>query len=170
MSAEAPGAGASASALLQDIILRHYRAPIGKRVIDHPTVTVERANPLCGDTLTLALRVRDGVIEDAGFQARACSITQATASMVMERVVGTRIEDGVHLADRIDALIEPDPDPSATAGPQAAATVPDAAGDDLLAVRSVIRFPARKACVRLVTTVLRDALSGVRDPRRAGHA
>jgi nitrogen fixation protein NifU and related proteins len=143
VSAETAG---SASALLQEIILRHYRAPVRKQVITAPTATVEKQNPLCGDTLALAIRVRGYVIEDAGFQAQACSITQATASMVMARIVGQSPDEARALADTIEALAE-DAAPSAlTLG-------------DLEAVRSVARFPARKACVRLVTGALREALA-----------
>jgi nitrogen fixation protein NifU and related proteins len=143
VSADAPAG--SPSAVLQEIILRHYRAPHGKKLVDAPTVTVERANPLCGDTLALSLRVRDGLIEDAGFQAQACSITQATASMVMARVVGADAHGALALVNTIEALADD-------------AVAPSAPDDDLQALRSVARFPARRGCVRLVTSALREAV------------
>lgn len=145
----APAGADQVTSLYQEIILQHYRAPRHKTGIADATATVEHRNPLCGDVLTMEVRVQDGRIAAAGFSARACSIAQATASMLLDRVVGQRVDDAAALLHGIDALIE-------RAEPLSS-DESDRLGD-LRSLQSVVRFPARKACVRLVTATLADAL------------
>lgn len=139
------------ASLYQEIILSHYRTPKHKGALAAPTATIEHRNPLCGDVLTLQLQ-RDGDrIVDAAFGARACSITQATASMLLQRVIGGTVAEATVVMAQIERLIE-------GAGP-----VPEselAALGDLRALASVARFPARKACVRLVTGAIAEAVAG----------
>ncbi len=157
LSADLPPAGPltgaapndpTAASLYQEIILAHYRAPQHKGVLAAPTASVEHRNPLCGDVLTLHLRREGDTIVDAAFSARACSITQATASMLLERVIGGSVSHAAELIGQVEGLIE-----GASSGE--AETL-----GDLRALASVARFPARKACVRLVTGALTQALSG----------
>lgn len=137
---------ARVASLYQEIILSHYRAPQHKGALATATATVEHSNPLCGDVLTIQLH-RDGTrIVDAAFSARACSITQATASMLLGRVIGGSVADAAALIARIELLIDGAANGSETLG-------------DLRALASVARFPARKACVRLVTGALAAAIT-----------
>lgn len=136
------------ASLYQEIILSHYRAPQHKGALTAPTTTVEHRNPLCGDVLTLDVQLEGDRIVDAAFAARACSITQATASMLLGRVIGGSVAEAAVLIGQIEGLIE--------------GTVSDAdsaALGDLRALASVTRFPARKACVRLVTGAMTDAMA-----------
>jgi nitrogen fixation protein NifU and related proteins len=137
------------ASLYQDIILSHYRAPKHKGVLSAPTSAVEQRNPLCGDVLSVQLQLNGDQIVDGAFSARACSITQATASMLLSRIVGGSVAHARVLIDDVDRLIE-------TAAPFAA-SMDDTLGD-LRALQSVARFPARKACVRLVTSAVSEAL------------
>jgi len=147
-----PGAAvpdAGVASLYQEIILSHYRAPLHRGPLVGATVSVEQQNPLCGDTLTLQVR-RDGdTIADAAFTARACSITQATASMLLRRVIGHSVQDARAVVADVEDLLEQ----SSPAGVRGAHL------GDLRALGSVARFPARKACVRLVTSALLEALA-----------
>jgi nitrogen fixation protein NifU and related proteins len=138
------------ASLYQDIILSHYRAPKHKGVLATPTAAVEQRNPLCGDVLSVQLQLRGEQIVDGAFSARACSITQATASMLLSRIIGGTANDARTLIGDVDRLID-------TAAPLA--TPADDTLGDLRALQSVARFPARKACVRLVTSALTEALA-----------
>ena len=149
-----PGAlppDAGLASLYQEIILQHYRAPLHKGVLDAALPGVEHRNPLCGDVLSMQLAVSDGRVEDAAFSARACSITQATASMLLDRIIGRTVTDARQLLAEVESLIDR---PLADGSGTVAASL-----GDLRALQSVSRFPARKACVRLVTHALREALS-----------
>ena len=139
----------STSSLYQEIILAHYRAPRHRRVLAGAATATDHSNPLCGDVVAIQIQREGGRVLDAGFTARACSITQATASMVLDRIIGGTVADARTLLRQIDALIEGKP----------LGDVVDADHlGDLMSLASVARFPARKACVRLVTTALADAL------------
>ena len=91
-------------------------------------------------------------IADAAFSARACSITQATASMLLSRVIGGSTADARAVMAQVERLIE-QPTPLTDAESQELG--------DLRALASVNRYPARRACVRLVTGALTEALDAV---------
>ena len=138
------------ASLYQEIILSHYRAPKHKGALLGVAAGVEHQNPLCGDTISMQVQVNDGRITDAAFGARACSITQATASMLLSRVIGLSVAEAMQVVAQVERLIEPGTPLSES----------DAASlGDLRALASVIRFPARKACVRLVTGAVSDAIA-----------
>jgi len=138
------------ASLYQEIILSHYRAPKHKGALAGAAAGVEYQNPLCGDTISVQVLVADGHIADAAFGARACSITQATASMLLSRLIGLPVAEATLVVAQVERLIEP-----GTPLDEAEA----ASLGDLRALASVIRFPARKACVRLVTVAISDAIT-----------
>jgi nitrogen fixation protein NifU and related proteins len=74
-------------------ILDHYKNPRNFGELENPDIRVEANNPLCGDRLSMDVRLRDGVVEDVSFSGRGCAISQASASMLTERMVGERLED-----------------------------------------------------------------------------
>jgi nitrogen fixation protein NifU and related proteins len=137
------------ASLYQEIILSHYRAPKHKGVLDAAPVAVEHRNPLCGDVMSVQLSMSNGQITNGAFTARACSITQATASMVLERIIGGSSVNARAVVAQVEQLLD-------TTAPLGAADVLQLG--DLRALASVSRFPARKACVRLVLGAVREAL------------
>jgi len=143
----------SVASLYQEIILSHYRAPKHKGALQGAAAGVEHQNPLCGDTISMQVLVDDGRIADAAFGARACSITQATASMLLSRVIGLTVAEATQVVAQVERLIEP----GALLSEAEAVTL-----GDLRALASVVRFPARKACVRLVTGAVSDAIAPAR--------
>jgi nitrogen fixation NifU-like protein len=92
--------------LYRDYILEHYRRPHNFGVLDHATASHEGANPLCGDRITLQVRVHDGKIEGVGFTGRGCAISQASASLLTDEVKGKSIDEAARLgsADVLDLL------------------------------------------------------------------
>jgi nitrogen fixation protein NifU and related proteins len=141
---------ASLASLYQEIILSHYRAPKHKGALNGEIAAIEHRNPLCGDVLSVQISFDSSRITDAAFSARACSITQAAASMVLDRVIGGTVADAEDTVSRVERLIE-------TTAPLTALESHDLG--DLRALASVSRFPARKACVRLVLSAVREAIA-----------
>jgi len=92
--------------LYRDYILEHYRRPHNFGVLDDATATQEGANPLCGDRITLQLRVRDGQINGVGFTGRGCAISQASASLLTDEIKGKPLQDAQSLTsgDVLDLL------------------------------------------------------------------
>ena len=78
--------------LYRDYILEHYRRPHNFGQLEGATTSQEGANPLCGDRITLQLRVRGGVIDGVGFTGRGCAISQASASLLTDEIKGKPVE------------------------------------------------------------------------------
>jgi len=90
--------------LYRDYILEHYRRPHNFGVLDTPTATFEGANPLCGDRITMQLGIRDGVVAEIAFTGRGCAISQASASLLTDEIMGMPVEKAE--AFRADDLLE----------------------------------------------------------------
>jgi nitrogen fixation NifU-like protein len=90
--------------LYRDYILEHYRRPHNFGVLDEPTASVEGANPLCGDRITMMLGVKDGHVDRVAFTGRGCAISQASASLLTDEVKGKPIADVA--AFRADDLLD----------------------------------------------------------------
>ena len=80
-------------------VVQHYRHPLNHRSLSAPTHAHESTNPLCGDRLRIELELRDDTLTDAAFQASACAIATASASLLTERVRGARLADVAQLSD-----------------------------------------------------------------------
>jgi nitrogen fixation NifU-like protein len=89
----------SAAAPYLALVVEHYKRPRNLRPLAAPTHVHEGVNPLCGDRLRVELQVLDGVLTDAAFQASACAIATASASLLTERVRGAAVSDVTRLSD-----------------------------------------------------------------------
>ena len=92
--------------LYRDYILEHYRRPHNFGVLEQPSATFEGSNPLCGDRITMQLRVEDGVVTDVGFTGRGCAISQASASLLTDEIKGKPVVEVADFAatDLLDLL------------------------------------------------------------------
>ncbi len=88
----------------RDYILDHYRNPRNFGTLDACDASAEDLNPLCGDRITMQLKVDDGVVSDVRFSGKGCAISQASASMLTETVKGMKLEDVARLSK--EAVLE----------------------------------------------------------------
>ena len=79
--------------LYRQDILDHSQNPRNFGTLDHPEISAEDSNPLCGDKIRMDLRVKDGTIEDVKFTGVGCSISRAAASMLTEEIKGKTLEE-----------------------------------------------------------------------------
>jgi nitrogen fixation NifU-like protein len=79
--------------LYRDYILEHYRRPHNFGVLEAATTSYEGSNPLCGDRITMMLRLEDGVVRDVAFTGRGCAISQASASLLTDEIRGKTVEE-----------------------------------------------------------------------------
>ena len=83
--------------LYREQILDHYKNPHNWGEIEDADLEFEDTNPLCGDELKVQLRIRDGKVETVAFSGHGCAISQASASMASDEVVGLPVDDLVRL-------------------------------------------------------------------------
>jgi nitrogen fixation NifU-like protein len=139
--------------LYREVILDHYRNPRKQGTLQGDHVHAEGNNPSCGDEFFLDVAVADGVIADAAMRGQGCSISQASGSMMMDKIVGMSIDDVRDLTHKFKLMmsIEEGDNP----------VDPDKPGSvlgDLEALQGVRKFPVRIKCADLAWTTLSDAL------------
>jgi len=88
----------------RDYILDHYRHPRNFGRLERVDAHAEDINPLCGDQIRMELELDDGVVKDIRFSGKGCAISQASASMLTERVKGMKLADVAKLSK--DAVLE----------------------------------------------------------------
>ena len=140
--------GSSLDELYREVILDHFRDPRNKGALSDPTGTFAGSNPICGDEVTIDLRVTDGRIADIAFRGEGCSISQASASMLADQVVGMSVGDSRTLAGVVRAMLQTGEEPSSDVG-------------DLDALRGVAKFPVRVKCALLSWNVLEQGLNTI---------
>jgi nitrogen fixation NifU-like protein len=90
----------------REFILDHYRNPRNFGRLEKPDISHEEYNPLCGDLVGMDFRIENGVIADVRFHGRGCAISQASASLMTERLKGMRLEEARNISkeDVLDEL------------------------------------------------------------------
>ena len=136
--------------LYQQLIIDHNRHPRNFGPLEHATQTASGDNPLCGDRITVYLRMKNDVIEDIRFEGSGCAISQASASLMTTAVRGKKATDAVELFQAFHAMV---------AGPQGPPADTRRLGK-LAAFAGVRAFPARVKCANLAWHALRAALKG----------
>ncbi len=143
--------------LYQDLILDHGKRPRNFRAVDGANREALGHNPLCGDRLTLTLRVDEqGVICDAGFQGSGCAISVASASMMTDMLKGKTLAEARALFDYMHASC------TGAAHDQASA-IPLCPNEDerdrLQALAGVRHYPMRVKCATLAWHTMQAALA-----------
>jgi len=133
--------------LYQEIIVDHNRRPRNCREIPDADRTAVGDNPLCGDRLTVYVKVREGVIRDIGFVGSGCAISTASASLMTEALLGKTEREAAALFGRFHDLV---------AGP---GREKRASLGKLEALAGVREFPARVKCATLAWHTVRTALN-----------
>jgi nitrogen fixation NifU-like protein len=130
--------------LYQEVILDHGKRPRNFGKLENATLKADGFNPLCGDKLTLELKLDNGVVKDAKFTGAGCAISVASASLMTETLKGKTIEQVNTIFERFHQLLTTD------------SAVPDMGK---LAVFSGVReFPARVKCATLAWHTMKAAL------------
>ena len=139
--------------LYQEIILDHYRNPHNKGLREPFDSEVHHVNPTCGDEITLRVHVQgaaaDSVVSDVSYDAEGCSISQASASVLTDLVIGKPVAEAMTKLDAFMELmhgrgnVEPDEDVL----------------EDGIAFAGVAKFPARIKCALLSWMAFKDATS-----------
>ena len=138
--------------LYQEVILDHSKNPRSFRKLPGADREKEGFNPLCGDRLTIYLRLENGVIREITFEGAGCAISTASASMMTEALRGKTEEDARKIFQQFHDLV--------TGGSEAAG----AALGKLAVFAGVSQFPVRVKCATLPWHTVVAALEGSPEP------
>jgi nitrogen fixation NifU-like protein len=134
--------------LYQEIILNHYKNPVGKVSQVLAEDSVHHVNPTCGDEITLAIEVKDGKTH-ISFANIGCSISQASASVMYELCEGQDFQKIMDIEDSFLELMQS----------RGQGIADDEILGDAIAFVGVSQFPARIKCALLPYMALKDAIS-----------
>lgn len=139
--------------LYQEVILDHNKRPRNFRAIEDANRTAEGYNPLCGDRLTVYLKIEGDVIQDVSFKGSGCAISKASASLMTDALKGKTVGEADALFERFHHLVTAPPD---------VATDTDRLGK--LAVFAGVReFPVRVKCASLAWHTVKAAIANVHE-------
>lgn len=134
-------------AFQQQLITQHFRHPRHRGQLDRPSGSARVTNPFCGDEVTVHVRVEGDRIAEAAFEGRGCTISQASASMLMSLIQDASTGEAEALVRRFTAFVKGE-------GGEA-----DGSLRDLTALEGVSRFPTRIRCALLPFDALTRALT-----------
>jgi nitrogen fixation protein NifU and related proteins len=137
--------------MYQDIILDHYRHPHHRGLREPYDAEVHHVNPLCGDELTVRVSLKEvggaPAVADVSYDALGCSISQASASVMTDLVIGKNVDEAMAIFEEFLALMrskgEGEPDEDLL--------------EDAVAFSGVSKYPARIKCALLGWMAWKDA-------------
>ena len=146
--------------MYQEMILDHYRNPHHQGLREPFDAEVHHVNPVCGDEVTMRVTVKDvdgePVLEDVSYDALGCSISQASASVLSDLVIGKPVSEAMRVSQAFLELMqsrgEIDPDEDLL--------------EDAVAFAGVSRYPARIKCALLGWMAWKDATARAMEVRR----
>jgi nitrogen fixation protein NifU and related proteins len=139
----------NSDSMYQEIILDHYKHPHHKGLREPFEAEVHHLNPTCGDEITLRVHLDGGTVADVSYDSEGCSISQASASVLTDLVIGKSLAEATAAYDEFVRLmqskgqLEPDEDVL----------------EDGIAFAGVSKYPARVKCALLAWMAWRDAVT-----------
>lgn len=130
--------------LYRRVIMDHYKNPRNRGSFEGDAVTINLNNPTCGDRISLAMKVEDGIVKDAKFTGEGCSISLSSASMMTDAVKGKTFEEALKMAENFSGLMK---------GENV-----EFEYEDIEALSGVNKFPARIKCAMLAWNALRKGV------------
>ena len=140
--------------MYQDIILDHYRNPHHKGLRDPFDAEVHHVNPVCGDEVTLRVSLKDvngePVVEDVSYDSLGCSISQASASVMSDLVIGKPVAEAMTISQAFLGLMQ-------SKGSRVEGHPDEGLLEDAVAFVGVSKYPARIKCALLGWMAWKDA-------------
>ena len=136
--------------LYQELIIDHSKRPRNFHVLNQPNREAEGYNPLCGDRLTLYLKMDGEIVKDASFVGCGCAISTASASLMTESLKGKTRDQALKLLDQFHELVTTDTQATKDLG-------------KLRVFCGVRDYPTRVKCATLAWHTLKSALTSVEE-------
>jgi len=137
--------------MYQEIILDHYRNPHHKGLREPFASQVHHVNPTCGDEVTMRVDLTGDVISDISYESQGCSISQASASVLTDLLIGKNVEQAREVQETFLKLMQ-----ARGEGPEFAEEHEEVL-EDAVAFAGVSKYPARVKCALLSWMAWKDA-------------
>lgn len=132
--------------LYRELVVDHYRRPRNHGVLGEATHRLEGVNPVCGDSVELDVRLVGDVLEELMFRGQGCAISQASASMMTERLQGRSLDEAGGVLAQVRSMLVDGFEPN------------ERELGDLAALQGVAKLPVRVKCAMLGWNVLEKGL------------
>ena len=133
-----------------EILTEHNIRPEHKHDLPDANIVLEGVNPSCGDDIWLKLKVENGVVENGAFVGDGCAISQASADIMLDMIVGRTKDEALHYADLFLKMIQ------GSATPEEIDELEEAG-----ALQDVAHMPARVKCAVLGWHTLQESLKAI---------
>lgn len=134
--------------IYHQVIIEKSRSTEHRHPVPGADISLEGVNPSCGDDITIQLKVKDGVIEDAGFMGAGCAISQASTSLMIDLVKGKPVDEAKRLIDLFFRMIKGEVEDESELEEL----------DEVAALQGISHTPARVKCAVLAWHTLEEAL------------
>ena len=124
--------------LYREIVNEQNLHPAHKGDLENPTMILQGVNPSCGDDIYLQLKIEDDVVTEGSFNGSGCAISQASADMMLDLIIGKQKDEALKLAESFMGMVR------STASPEEIEALDEAA-----ALESISHMPARVKCATL---------------------
>jgi nitrogen fixation protein NifU and related proteins len=135
--------------MYRDIIMDHYRYPRGRKKLPDADISNEGQNPICGDEITVALKLTNDIVDEISVECLGCAISVASGSMLADIIKGKTLSEVKTIAAAVKAILMGEEPPA------------NIDLGDLEALSGVRNFPVRIKCALLSWTTLIDAIEAV---------
>ena len=135
--------------LYQEMVLDHNNRPRNFHKLEDASNTADGYNPLCGDQISIYLKVEDGVIEDVGFQGVGCAISKSSASMMTQSIKGKTVREAEALFQDFHTMVTREP----------GAEYDSSSLGELEVLSGVCAFPTRIKCASLAWHTMTASLN-----------
>ena len=133
--------------MYREIINEHNLHPTHKQPLDNPSLTLRGVNPSCGDDITLQLTVENDTITDGAYVGQGCAISQASADMMLDLIIGQNKDEALNIADIFMRMIKNE-----------ASDEEIESLDEAASLQSISHMPARVKCAQLGWRTLDEML------------
>ena len=133
--------------LYQEIILDHYKQPRNQGHIENADLILEGKNPFCGDEIKISVTLKNDLVDQVSFEGNGCAISQASASVMTEKIKGKTIDEAEKLVEDFSHMVK---------GEDMPIDLDDL--DDMAAFQGVSEFPTRVKCALLAWKTLKRGI------------
>ena len=146
------------SSLYSEVVLGHYKEPHNFGELEGADIKAKGFNRSCGDDVQIFVKLNEGVIKDVRFVGRGCAISQSSASVMTDRMVGKLLEEAKEFVEEFRKLITGEKE------------FPDSAEfEELVSFKGVKKYPIRVRCASLAWDTLKEGIASY-EAQRNGHA